>query len=127
MSEFEERSAQYRAQALALLQMSEREIDAAQKSNVAGDGFDLQEDGRTGRRNSATRRQADLRKPPAVFLGEERPAGLEPPRANRLDQNTVEFWSERDRTIPGDERARSPILISEKSAETNGPGAKSNP
>ena len=32
MSEFEERLAQYRAQALALLQMSEREIDAAQKS-----------------------------------------------------------------------------------------------
>ena len=32
MSEFEERSAQYRAQALALLQMSERDFDAAQKS-----------------------------------------------------------------------------------------------
>jgi len=32
MSEFEERAAQYRAQALALMQMSEREIDAAQKS-----------------------------------------------------------------------------------------------
>ena len=66
MSEFEERAAQYRAQALALMQMSEREIDAAQKSNVAGDGFDLQEDGRTGRRNSATRRQADLRNPRSV-------------------------------------------------------------
>jgi len=32
MSEFEERLAQYRAQALALLQMSERDFDAAQKS-----------------------------------------------------------------------------------------------
>jgi len=32
LSEFEEHAARYRAQALALMQMSEREIDAAQKS-----------------------------------------------------------------------------------------------